>query len=105
MGVILYILLSGYPPFYPKHGPHNRLSDGMRKRIKAGKYKFDRPEWKEVSEEAKSIIKRMLIVDPAQRITIGEIKNCSWLKELISERPIDMSSIEDEENRNQIEVR
>ncbi len=102
MGVIMYILLSGRPPFYSNNGAN--WSDGMKEKIRAGEYRFDNSYWKNVSEEAKSTIKRMLIVDPTQRITIDEIRNCSWLSGLTSERPIDTSLLGDEENWNQIQV-
>lgn len=98
------MLLSGYPPFYSVH-KNNQLSDGMKKKIRAGKYKFDQPEWKRVSNDAKVIIKRMLTVDATQRITLEEIVNCSWLQEPNSEQPIDISPLGDVETRNQIEVR
>lgn len=103
MGVIMYILLSGRPPFYANDRGVN-LSDGMKKRIKGGEYRFDDAYWRDVSEDAKSTIKRMLTVDPTQRITIKEILHCSWLTELTSERQIDTSSLQDEENLNQIKV-
>jgi len=102
MGVIMYILLCGYPPFYSSHG--GNISAGMKRKIKAGEYKFDANDWRDVSEEAQSTIKRMLTVDPTQRITIGEILNCSWLTEPASERPIDVSGLTDTENWNQIRV-
>ncbi len=102
MGVIMYILLSGRPPFYSNNGAN--WSDDMQERIRAGEYRFDEPYWNGVSEEAKVTIQRMLTVDPTQRITIGEIRNCSWLTELTSERPIDISLLRDEENLNQIQV-
>ncbi len=102
MGVIMYILLCGYPPFYSIHG--SNMSAGMKRKIKAGEYKFDETDWQDVSEEAKLTIKRMLTVDPTQRITIGEILNCSWLTEPTSERSIDISSLCDAENWNQIQV-
>jgi serine/threonine protein kinase len=102
MGVIMYILLCGYPPFYSIHGTD--LSAGMTRKIKAGEYNFHKKDWQDVSEEAKLTIKRMLTVDPTERITIGEILNCSWLTEPGSARPIDMSSLSDPENRNQIQV-
>jgi serine/threonine protein kinase len=76
----------------------------MKSKIRAGDYEFDGKEWKDVSEEAKSTIRRMLTVNPAERITIDEILNCSWLNEPASARPIDMSSLSDAENRNQIQV-
>jgi serine/threonine protein kinase len=102
MGVIMYILLCGYPPFYASHG--GKWSIGIETRIKAGEYEFDKADWHDVSEEAQSTIRRMLIVIPAERITIDEILNCSWLTEPASERLIDMTSLCDEENRNQIQV-
>lgn len=102
MGVIMYILLCGYPPFYPTVG--NDLTPGMRKKIKAGEYQFHGDGWAQVSEDAKSIVKRMLTVNPVERITIREIINCSWLDGLISERIIDVSALSDNENRNEIQV-
>ncbi|NXB10230.1 MAPK2 kinase, partial [Cnemophilus loriae] len=50
LGVIMYILLCGYPPFYSNHGL--AISPGMKKRIRMGQYEFPNPEWSEVSEEA-----------------------------------------------------
>ncbi|MGH0158980.1 UNVERIFIED_CONTAM: hypothetical protein FKN15_036624 [Acipenser sinensis] len=49
LGVIMYILLCGYPPFYSNHGL--AISPGMKKRIRMGQYEFPNPEWCEVSEE------------------------------------------------------
>ncbi|NXL21353.1 MAPK2 kinase, partial [Setophaga kirtlandii] len=51
LGVIMYILLCGYPPFYSNHGL--AISPGMKKRIRMGQYEFPNPEWSEVSEEGK----------------------------------------------------
>ncbi len=76
----------------------------MVRKIKAGEYRFDGADWEDISEEAKSTIQRMLTVNPAERITIDEIVNCSWLNEPRSNRSIDMSSLCDAENRNQIQV-
>ncbi|CAF4606240.1 unnamed protein product [Rotaria sp. Silwood2] len=102
MGVIMYILLCGYPPFFPKLGEYS--SSSMRNRIKTGDYQFPDVEWKNISQEARSTIQRMLTVNPANRITIGEILTCSWLTELTSERSIDMSSLQDTAIREQIEA-
>ncbi|XP_053771204.1 MAP kinase-activated protein kinase 2 isoform X2 [Desmodus rotundus] len=49
LGVIMYILLCGYPPFYSNHGL--AISPGMKSRIRMGQYEFPNPEWSEVSEE------------------------------------------------------
>mmetsp|Transcript_451 Transcript_451/g.416 ORF Transcript_451/g.416 Transcript_451/m.416 type:complete len:179 (-) Transcript_451:150-686(-) len=54
-GVILYILLCGYPPFYGKNDME------ILKSVKAQKYDFDGPEWKEISELAKDLIRKMLV--------------------------------------------
>jgi mitogen-activated protein kinase-activated protein kinase 2 len=102
LGVITYILLCGYPPFYSING--GILSSEMKRKIKVGEYQFDGAEWKNVSEEAKSTIRQMLTVDPAQRISIDEILNCSWFTEPASETPIDTSTIRDADNWNHMQV-
>lgn len=64
-GVIMYILLCGYPPF-------NGDDIAIRKKIQLGKYSFEEPEWKDVSVGAKELIKKMLIFDPKLRISSAE---------------------------------
>ncbi|KAG5338952.1 MAPK2 kinase, partial [Acromyrmex heyeri] len=68
LGVIMYILLCGFPPFYSNHGL--AISPGMKKRIRLGQYDFPSPEWSNVSQEAKNLIKGMLCIDPAERLQI-----------------------------------
>ncbi|CAF3523512.1 unnamed protein product [Rotaria sp. Silwood1] len=102
MGVIMYILLCGYPPFFPKDEENSNY--GMKYRIKTGDYQFPDAEWKNISQEGKSIIQRMLIVNPANRITIDEILTNPWLTELNSERSIDISPLQDAENRQQLQA-
>lgn len=102
MGIIMYILLCGYPPFYSTDGI--TLTPKMKSKIKAGDYEFNGKEWENVSDDAKITIKRMLTVDPMKRITIDEVLTCAWLNEPTSERPIDMSSILDVDNWNEIKV-
>ncbi|KAK2152660.1 hypothetical protein LSH36_322g02013 [Paralvinella palmiformis] len=48
LGVIMYILLCGYPPFYSNHGA--AISPGMKKRIRNGQYEFPAAEWGKVSK-------------------------------------------------------
>lgn len=77
LGVIMYILLCGFPPFYSNNGL--AISPGMKKRIRTGQYDFPLPEWKNVSQAAKDLIKGMLNVDPAKRLTIEEVMKNTWI--------------------------
>jgi calcium/calmodulin-dependent protein kinase I len=63
LGVITYILLCGYPPFYDQNNVV------LFKQIMSGKYEFDRPWWDNISEKAKDFIRHLLVLDPAQRYT------------------------------------
>ncbi|OQR79871.1 MAP kinase-activated protein kinase 2-like [Tropilaelaps mercedesae] len=79
LGVIMYILLCGFPPFYSNHGLP--ISPGMKKRIRAGQYEFPNPEWAAVSNEAKDIIRHLLHTDPAQRLDIETLLSHRWISQ------------------------
>lgn len=77
LGVIMYILLCGFPPFYSNHGL--AISPGMKKRIRTGQYDFPDPEWKNVAHDAKELIRGMLCIDPTQRLTIEQVMRNKWI--------------------------
>ncbi|XP_020502457.2 MAP kinase-activated protein kinase 2 isoform X1 [Labrus bergylta] len=79
LGVIMYILLCGFPPFYSNTG--QAISPGMKQRIRLGQYKFPNPEWADVSEEAKQLIYQLLKTDPNERMTIGQFVNHPWISQ------------------------
>merc|ERR1712150_257932 len=61
LGVIFYIMLSGIPPFE---------EEGLYEQILEGKYEFDVPEWTYITPEAKGLVKRLMTVNPKDRLNI-----------------------------------
>ncbi|XP_041914699.1 calcium/calmodulin-dependent protein kinase type II subunit beta isoform X26 [Alosa sapidissima] len=72
-GVILYILLVGYPPFWDED------QHKLYQQIKAGAYDFPSPEWDTVTPEAKNLINQMLTINPAKRINAQEALKHPWV--------------------------
>ena len=81
-GVILYILLSGTPPF---PGADDRE---ILRRVKAGKFAFNDNVWKNVSEDAKKFIQRMMEVDQGKRISAQDALNDAWFKKVLEREEI-----------------
>ncbi|XP_049535975.1 phosphorylase b kinase gamma catalytic chain, skeletal muscle/heart isoform isoform X3 [Anopheles darlingi] len=65
-GVIMFTLLVGCPPFW------HRKQMVMLRNIMEGKYSFTSPEWADISEDPKDLIRKCLVVDPTKRITVTE---------------------------------
>ncbi|MGH0164915.1 UNVERIFIED_CONTAM: hypothetical protein FKN15_076895 [Acipenser sinensis] len=72
-GVVLYILLVGYPPFWDED------QHKLYQQIKAGAYDFPSPEWDTVTPEAKNLINQMLTINPAKRITADQALKHPWV--------------------------
>ncbi|KAL4488264.1 hypothetical protein ABPG73_001675 [Tetrahymena malaccensis] len=86
-GVILYILLCGYPPF-------NGSSDQMiTDKVKLGKFGFDTDEWNYVSKEAKEFICKMLEKDPKKRISAYDALNDPWIQKYSEKTNCDMPTL------------
>lgn len=74
IGVLFYILLCGYPPFY------GDTDNDILRRVKKGVFDFKGKEWKNVSNEAKDLIKCCLTMDPNKRISASEALKHPWFK-------------------------
>ncbi|CAF4858061.1 unnamed protein product, partial [Rotaria socialis] len=72
-GVILYILLVGYPPFWDED--QHRLYN----QIKSGAYDYPSPEWDTVTTEAKRLIDSMLSINPSRRISATDALKHPWI--------------------------
>ncbi|XP_061640435.1 MAP kinase-activated protein kinase 3 isoform X1 [Phyllopteryx taeniolatus] len=79
LGVIMYILLCGFPPFYSNTG--QAISPGMKRRIRMGQYEFPNPEWADVSHEGKGLIHQLLKTDPNERMSISQFMKHPWISQ------------------------
>uniref|UniRef100_A0A452EJB5 non-specific serine/threonine protein kinase n=1 Tax=Capra hircus TaxID=9925 RepID=A0A452EJB5_CAPHI len=78
LGVIIYVMLCGYPPFYSKH--HSRtIPKDMRRKIMTGSFEFPEEEWSQISEMAKDVVRKLLKVKPEERLTIEGVLDHPWL--------------------------
>jgi calcium-dependent protein kinase len=77
-GVILYILLSGYPPFA------GQTDEEIMQKVKVGKFNFAHQNWRLISDSAKQLIKRMLTMNPAVRPSAMDCLQTPWLNMLAS---------------------
>jgi len=73
IGVIVYILLCGFPPFYGDN------DNQMFRKIKAGQYKFLAPYWDPISADAKDFVSKLLVVDSSKRMDCERALKHKWL--------------------------
>ncbi|XP_018800797.1 PREDICTED: probable myosin light chain kinase DDB_G0271550 isoform X1 [Bactrocera latifrons] len=76
-GVIMFTLLVGCPPFW------HRKQMVMLRNIMEGKYSFTSPEWADISEDPKDLIRKCLVVDPAKRITVKEVLKHPFFNQMV----------------------
>nr|XP_055040481.1 caM kinase-like vesicle-associated protein isoform X1 [Misgurnus anguillicaudatus] len=81
LGVIMYILLSGNPPFYDEmdEDDYENHDKNLFRKILAGDYEFDSPYWDDISESAKNLVSRLMEVDQDQRLTAQEAISHEWI--------------------------
>ena len=73
IGIILYVLLCGFPPFYDED--NSRLFQA----IQLGEYEYPSPYWDSVSSDATSLIDKLLVLDPTHRLTSKQALQHPWL--------------------------
>jgi len=88
LGVMMYILLSGYPPFSGSCGQQCAWAAGgqcdhcqlnLFTNIQQGKFEFHPKEWNSVSGPAKDLIRRLLVKDAKKRLSARDVLNHEWL--------------------------
>ena len=72
-GVILYILLCGYPPF------NGQTDKKIIEAVLQGVYTLDEPEWHSVSDDAKDLVSQLLKQNPEERISAIDALNHTWI--------------------------
>lgn len=83
VGVISYVLLCGFPPFYGDSTAH------VFQQIRTGTFKFLKPWWDPISDDAKDFVSRLLVVDPRKRMTAAEALCHPWFRP--TARRVDMA--------------
>ena len=91
--------LCGYPPFYADNAP------ALFKKIMDVKYDFDDPSWDDVSEEAKDLIRNLLVKDPKKRLTAGEVAKSPWVKgESAQDKVLQMNQLKEYTSKRKMEL-
>ncbi|KAL4446120.1 hypothetical protein ABPG74_021659 [Tetrahymena malaccensis] len=83
LGVIMYILLCGYPPFW------GQTDQEIYEKVKKGKFEFYEEDWADRSSDAKDLISKMLQYDPKDRISATEAYAHPWILSNVHVEPLD----------------
>ncbi|XP_055080168.1 serine/threonine-protein kinase Chk2 [Periophthalmus magnuspinnatus] len=75
LGVLLFVCLGGYPPFHEQFGP------SVRDQIMSGTYTMLPRQWGHISDQAKDLVQRLLVVDPSRRLSIDEALEHPWVQD------------------------
>jgi serine/threonine protein kinase len=73
VGVIIFVLLCGYPPFVDDN------QSVLFQKVRVGDWSFDEKHWSNISKDAKHLIGRLLVVNPLQRWTAKQCLESKWL--------------------------
>jgi len=96
LGVVLYVLLCGYLPFY--HDDRHFTA----KLIRLGRYEYDPEEWEEISDEAKDLIDKLICLNVHERLEAKEVLEHPWMKGIVTPREWKLLSSEQQNNLRSI---
>eukprot|EP01017_Pseudomicrothorax_dubius_P003551 TRINITY_DN10537_c0_g1_i2.p1 TRINITY_DN10537_c0_g1~~TRINITY_DN10537_c0_g1_i2.p1 ORF type:complete len:413 (-),score=84.82 TRINITY_DN10537_c0_g1_i2:166-1347(-) len=88
LGVTLYVLLCGQPPFYAED------KGFMFKQILSGRFNFNAPEWKSISKNAMDLITKLLVLNPESRITAEQALQHPWFNEFEEKKKLKQKMID-----------
>jgi len=74
VGVITYVLLCGYPPFW------GDTDEQIFSMVRSGNFDFPKEEWDSVSNSAKNLVRRLLTYDPSSRLSAAEAMKHDWFR-------------------------
>jgi len=74
IGVIMYVMLCGYPPFF------GETDAEVLSKVRLGNFSFNATDWKNISEDAKVLIRMLLKMNPRDRYTAEQALNHEWIK-------------------------
>ena len=74
IGVILYVVLVGYPPFLEEN------QEKQSQKIMTANYQFYDDDWRNISQEAQDLIRRLLVIDPGDRLSASQALEHNWIK-------------------------
>ena len=90
VGIIMFIMLSGYHPFDPRGvaEPKRVMAD-----MKKGKFDFNDEAWEGVSSQARDLIEQLIVVDPAHRLSAAAALHHPWLKVGSGLMPVSLADV------------
>ncbi|XP_030273653.1 serine/threonine-protein kinase Chk2 [Sparus aurata] len=78
LGVLLFVCLGGYPPFHEDFGNHS-----ITEQIISGEFTMVPSKWRNISDQAKDVVRKLLVVDPSERMTIDAALQHPWLQDQV----------------------
>jgi len=86
VGVITYLLLCGFPPFYGESLPE------VFEQIMKADFDYPDPYWTDISTEAKDLISKLLVVEPKNRLSAKQALQHPWITKLGQDKPLNIKS-------------